>query len=1149
LLAAAVAALTLLACASAAPPDRHRPAAGASLAPLPVVANAPGGGRAGPEPPRPGEPQRSSLVPQAPVERALAGGARHEYRIPLPARSYLRVTIVAIGVDPTAVLLDGAGGTGGILASAVGADGWRSVKQLSVVAERGDYRIVVEAPDARDPGGRYALSLDALRPAAPSDEERVRAERAEAAARRAASEPAKEDWRQALAQLEGALATWRRIGSCGDEVRALNEIAQLDRLLGDSESGLAACGQARELARGAWDLEGEANALMECGQLVTAPERQRELFSEALRLREGMGSASALAESLYQLALALGTSRDFAEALPLYRRSYALLENGDLVARADRLVNLGFVLDKVGEPLRAYEALTEGLALSRKAGARAQEAGALYRLAGLQLERGYHQDAADFYRQAIETYHLVGDERQEAQATMELGVEESYLGEHKAARTQFSKALKLLDRLPASDSAKAYALTQLGYAERESGDLEAARRHELAALALSQGEQDKTHRMDALYELGRVHRALGQRGTARAYLVQAAALGTGPENDRAAAQVAVELAGIELDGADLAGAEQQVALALRLLGSRRGDLWIAAKAAQARLERDEGRLQVARTDIEEALEVVESQREGVLSPGRRITFFATRRTRYELLIDILMRLETSLPGQGYAAAAIHASERARARGLLDLLVEERSEAGRQAHPDLAQRRAALERQITGVQGEMIELSQRSPEGSDGPGLEDRLDGLREELRVVDEAIRRERTASSPRLEPLDLAGIQRLLDERTALLEYVVGSQGSYLLAVTRERLGGYRLEVSGRQLQKLTRQMAQALLPTGLHLAASYALAAHELYRVLVSPAAGLLAGKTRLLISPDGPLYSLNFECLLSAPGRVSGGNWSSLPYLVRDYAVSYVPSATVLAHLRTAGTSGARGGSFVGFGDPAYGTPEQLPTGGREPVANPAAAPALEGPAMRALRQAGLDRLPRLSYSAEEIAGIAGVFPAGRTYLHLGGEVNKETVRGGELQKAEWIHFATHGLLSDDPELSGLVLSRNPASRQIELLQMRDIFDLKLGADLVVLSACRTGLGEELRGEGLIGLPRAFLYAGAASVMVSLWQVDDRSTPRLMIAFYRRLLASGDAAAALQLAKLDLLQQSSSSFPYYWAPFILLGEPRQPSSTTGL
>jgi CHAT domain-containing protein len=224
------------------------------------------------------------------------------------------------------------------------------------------------------------------------------------------------------------------------------------------------------------------------------------------------------------------------------------------------------------------------------------------------------------------------------------------------------------------------------------------------------------------------------------------------------------------------------------------------------------------------------------------------------------------------------------------------------------------------------------------------------------------------------------------------------------------------------------------------------------------------------------------------------------------------------------------FVGFGDPL-------------PAVAPAATASLATAARDGSLASALPRLGRLSHSRREIQGIAGLYGPGEARVYLDGEATEENVKDNKLLRSvRRIHFATHGLLDErQPELSGLVLTRSPGSREDGLLQVYEIFNLQLSADLVVLSACDTGLGTMVSGEGLVGVTRALLYAGAQSVVVSLWNVNDASTPDLMISFYRHLDQGAGEAESLRLAKLEMIRHPGLAHPFYWAPFILIGETR--------
>ncbi len=368
----------------------------------------------------------------------------------------------------------------------------------------------------------------------------------------------------------------------------------------------------------------------------------------------------------------------------------------------------------------------------------------------------------------------------------------------------------------------------------------------------------------------------------------------------------------------------------------------------------------------------------------------------------------------------------------------------------------------------------------------------------------------------------------------MIGKDSSFLFVVSREGVESYGLPQAA-EMEELVEEIREALKRPGRREFARYVSAARRLYDAVILPAADRLAGKKRLLIAPDGALYYLPFELLLSSQANTEGrAVYKEQPFLLRQWAISYIPSAGVLASLESgkarAEPLSSEAKQFIAFADPVY----------------PPAGKADYNEASRVARSlAGRDRfrLERLSDSGREVKSIAAAFEPESAIIYLRQEAREENVKNNpDLSRARRIHFAAHGLISEpEPEYSGLVLSLDEDHAEDGILQVYEIFDLRLTADLVVLSACRTGLGKKLRGEGVIGLSRAFLYAGASSVVVSLWQVADKSTADLMVRFYQGMEGENDKSESLRQAKLKMIESSPYSHPYYWAPFILIGDPR--------
>jgi CHAT domain-containing protein len=557
-----------------------------------------------------------------------------------------------------------------------------------------------------------------------------------------------------------------------------------------------------------------------------------------------------------------------------------------------------------------------------------------------------------------------------------------------------------------------------------------------------------------------------------------------------------------------------------------------ALSAVAKLERDHGKLSEAAALIEEALRIIESIRPKVAAQRQRVSFFASRRDYYDFYVDLQMRLHERDSAGGHLEAALAASERARARALLDLLAEGRIDLQRGIPAELKRQEEEISNRISLLQGDLLEDLSRG--GSRAARIETDLGRAEQEREHLEWQIQGEHphyaSFRNPELLPPDR--IQGMLDERTALLEYAVGPESSFLFVVTRDRLEGFRLAPAG-EIAGLVETIRKSLEEPGSLQRRRYAEAAHRLYEILIEPAEAVLRDKPHLIVSPDGPLFQLSFEALLTAPAP-QGRGYAGLPYLLRDKSVTYVPSASVLLELgisaEGAAVASSGAGLFLGFADPAH---EQ---------ASVMQGPAAVSPLARTLQDAGLPSPRRLPNARTELLEISSLFPPGQVRRFLEADASEENVKENPaLRDARWIHFAVHGFVDESrPELSGLVLRLDGDSKENGLLQVYEIFNLELSADLVVLSACDTGLGKNVRGEGIVGISRALLYAGAASVVVSLWQVADTSTSDLMVHFYRHLMASGDKTEALRLSKLEMIQGGRYNHPYYWAPFILIGHP---------
>lgn len=373
-------------------------------------------------------------------------------------------------------------------------------------------------------------------------------------------------------------------------------------------------------------------------------------------------------------------------------------------------------------------------------------------------------------------------------------------------------------------------------------------------------------------------------------------------------------------------------------------------------------------------------------------------------------------------------------------------------------------------------------------------------------------------DPLDLASVQRLLDPGTVLLTYFLGEERSFLWRVGRDDFATYilpkreKIEEVALKLYSSFKRSAEVRMrgPLRLH--------TEKLSRMILEAVEDSL-GHERLVIVADGALQYIPFAALLDP---------SSSEPLVVDHEIVTLPSASVLAVLREKDTRAPNLWSVAVVADPVTDrTDERLRgiLGDQDGHDN------------------GPGDYPRLGFSHTEAMQILSMYPRERTSLSEGFEANLETVRSELLRSYDIVHFSAHGALDTErPERSAIVLSlfdRNGRPRD-GLLKLEEIQTLDLSAELVVLGACRTALGREVHGEGLVGLTRGFMYAGASRVMVSLWDVSDQGTSELMQRFYRALAEAGERpAAALRTVQKSMLEEPSFQSPYYWAPFVLQGD----------
>jgi CHAT domain-containing protein/tetratricopeptide (TPR) repeat protein len=1029
------------------------------------------------------------LSPETPQERELAGGQSHQYELTLSANDFVKLTVEQRGID---IALKVTGPTGQALLEGNSADGTDGSEEVALVAETvGAYRLTISASAKDAPMGRYELKATAPRAATPQDRAEAAGQRRAEEAMRLYAQGTKEKLEEALKHLLEARVHFQSANNPASEGNALNLMGIISLTRGEARNAVEYLKQAWELARD----RGE-------------PQSKAALLNNLAVAHSQLGQAAQAAEYMKQ-------------ALPLMQAAQ------DKGGEAKILTSLGSVHQMLGQFQQALDYLQRALASFRTLNDKGSEGVIHNNLGTLYRHLGEPEKSLDAYQQALPLLRAAGNKRTEAITLDNLGVLLRATGNLTGALERFNQALVLRREL-GDKRGEAITLDNIGVTHRELGDTQKALEHHTQALPLLQAAGDTLRTGLTLNNLGRTYRQHGDLTQALEHHRQALPL--------------IEAAGDRSAQADVL----------------KNIAWI---------ECEQGQLTAARSAIEQAITLLEFIRSNVNSQEARALFLATVTDYYELNTDILMRLHEREPQAGHAAAALQISQQARARSLLELLNEAQADLRQGVDAQLLERERTLKQRLTTKLDALSRTLNSKASDAQKIAAKKEVSDLTDEYRQAQAAIRKAspRHAALTQPQPLSTTEIQRLLDTDTLLLEYALGEKASYLWAVTPASVTSYRLppraelEAAARKVYaSLTARQLQAGLTDAQQRArvqaaeAAFPAQAAALSRMLLEAVAAQLSKKRLAIVAGDALAY-LPFAALPDPADQTQP--------LLAAHEIVNLPSASVLAVIRHEGAeTSTKAASVAVFADPVFeaNDPRVLLARKGKParaLPNPAKLPAPKveqtaelGRALRSFtdstssptRTAGLTRLP---FSREEAETIEALAPAHQVLKATGFAASRTAAMSSDLGRYRYLHFATHGLLNaQHPELSGLVFSLvNEAGQpQDGFLRLHEIYNLRLAAEVVVLSACQTALGKEVRGEGLIGLTRGFMHAGAPRVVASLWQVDDLATAELMKRFYAGMLKENlRPAAALRAAQLALLKQKPRSAPFYWAAFVLQGE----------
>ena len=619
----------------------------------------------------------------------------------------------------------------------------------------------------------------------------------------------------------------------------------------------------------------------------------------------------------------------------------------------------------------------------------------------------------------------------------------------------------------------------------------------------------------------------------------------------------------------------------------------------ADLERKQGNLQASLKHIQDSIQIIEELRGTYTNQDLKTTYFATVQGYYKLYIDLLMELHKKDPSKGYNALALNVSESSRARGLVELLTEARADIRKGANPEILAEESRLQELISAKEKLRFEIVNDKNKSNNpisqtaAQRLEKEIANHLEEYKQLQVKIKQSnpKYANLKYPEPLKLAEIQQQLDKDSLLLQYSLGKERSFLWVVSPDSLDTYELpkkseiDKSAINLFCLISQFSSKL-PSATDKENACEdrenfktrridVAAEQLSKLVLAPVKDKL-GKKRLVVVADGALQYIPFAALadLTAqtpsqqskeekkqvenkpknnrgrgliPEPLPSQNKINYQPLLINHEIVNLPSASTIAIQRQELANRKQAPKALAIlADPVFSTDDNRLAEARNKQLNNQNSLELELERSALKRSAdifnrqGWQRLPGTRKEAKTLLELV---PDGDRLNVFDFDANYKWATSDKLNQYRILHFATHGFVNDaNPELSGIVLSLvNKQGKDIRgYLRLGDLFNLDYPADLIVLSACETGLGKEIQGEGLVGLTRGLMYAGAERLVVSLWQVSDEGTAVFMQEFYKQMLQNGKSAnQALRATQLKMWNQEKWRNPNYWAAFAFLGE----------
>jgi CHAT domain-containing protein/Tfp pilus assembly protein PilF len=1121
------------------------------------------------------------LFPGITLDKKISSGEIAVYQIQLEPNAFVRIDLFAMGTDFLATV---ARPDQKIL------DRWyvgRSAPQpIAWIADLpGIYRLEICILKGKYANQAYKIGIVTQRKSGLQDQKRVTASKALSSAvylNRAYSSDA---LHKAIKKYEEALEIWRFLKDQPQQAFVLCQIGDVYSLISENRKAMKVFTQAN-LLEGVSEAKARiANSIGELFRRKGENDSAKKFFLEGLEISRSAGNTWWVGKSLYKLGVAHYTMNRHQEAQDYLSKAQTIAELfEDRIGLSDIHLYLGYTLHAQKDLKKAQSHYEQSLQLGRETEEIDEQAAALLALGHLMVTAGELQKAFGLYDEAMDLFKKMGDITNQNGVLQGMAYGFRVMGELQKARELYERSAAISREL---NDAYVECQTLLFIAEiyQELNNYDEATRYCERALQANRGVSLNLE-ASVLATMGKIYEKRGNISKSRAQYAQALEL-CRKTGDKFLEGLLLNAIGHTYHS----NAENQEALKYfheALLLQKASEDVINKPGTFFNLSqahRDLGNFDAALKSMDEAIRSTESLRVKVADPDFRASYNASVNDIHKYAIDLLMELDRDRPKSGFDAKALQANERALARSLLESLTEARANIKQGVDGKLLEREHDLQQKLNIKGQEQMALLSKKNTPEQVVALSKEIDDLATEYHEVQELIRGKSPhyAALTQPQPIDVQEIQQqLLDPDTLLLEFSLGAEHSYLWAATQTSLNSYELP-SRAEIEKATRKVRDLILASQPQAVAGsadsqstiknaetqLAETSAALSRMLFGKAAHLFE-KKRLVIVAEGALQYLPFSALPEPPVlKADNAVENQAAPLIANHEIVYEPSASVLFAQRNETRDRPVPPKMIAvFADPVFEKddprlqkkqtvepktvivkhrpgPVAPVSYGQQGSPNPISKNALKTDDKlntHGMLREGLS-LSRLPSTRNEAEAILALMPPEMRLKAMDFDASLTTVNNANLSQYRVLHFATHGLLdSEHPELSALVLSLvdEKGRDQNGFLRLSDIYNLDLSAQLVVLSACNTGLGKEVRGEGLVGIVRGFMYAGAPRVIASLWKVEDEATAELMKHFYQHLFEKGEpAAAALRAAQKEISQMKRWKAPYYWAPFVLQGE----------